>query len=372
MNRSQMTARTASACILLGAPLLGALLAGKTPGQYMEFPPLTRHVEHAPLNWTAFIVLAILELLMLLPILFQLTRQRIHPMAIPRAVFRIRARRFPWWGYISVAAMAVFWWVAWSRPAFLGALCDYSFQPLWFSYCFLVQALVFYRRGSCSMLRHPGRWMVLFPASAVFWWFFEYLNRFAQNWYYEGIEDYSATRYVIFASLAFSTVLPAVLGSCELLQTFSVAQRAFGQGPRIRCRHHQKNALITLCIATLGLIGIAKFPRVLFPLLWIAPLLIAGSTELISGRLPLMDGPVHGNWTRIILLAAAALICGCFWEMWNIFSSPKWIYDVPFVHAFQIFEMPILGYFGYLPFGLECAVIGDMILPPDDDQEEYE
>jgi hypothetical protein len=32
---------------------------------------------------------------------------------------------------------------------------------------------------------------------------------------------------------------------------------------------------------------------------------------------------------------------------------PKWVYDVPFVDWFKLFEMPILGYGGYLPFALE-------------------
>jgi len=60
----------------------------------------------------------------------------------------------------------------------------------------------------------------------------------------------------------------------------------------------------------------------------------------------------------VISSALAAFICGCFWEMWNYYSLAKWVYSVSFVHSFQIFEMPILGYAGYLPFGLECAVIG--------------
>ena len=40
--------------------------------------------------------------------------------------------------------------------------------------------------------------------------------------------------------------------------------------------------------------------------------------------------------------------------MWNFWSLPKWHYSVPLVQAFHIFEMPVLGYAGYLPFGLEC------------------
>jgi 8-oxo-dGTP pyrophosphatase MutT (NUDIX family) len=43
--------------------------------------------------------------------------------------------------------------------------------------------------------------------------------------------------------------------------------------------------------------------------------------------------------------------------MWNIFAFPKWIYHVePFEFGF-IFEMPILGYGGYLPFGLEVFAL---------------
>jgi hypothetical protein len=52
----------------------------------------------------------------------------------------------------------------------------------------------------------------------------------------------------------------------------------------------------------------------------------------------------------------AALACGVFWELWNYHSLAKWVYTVPFVQRWPIFEMPLLGYAGYLPFGLECAL----------------
>ena len=68
-----------------------------------------------------------------------------------------------------------------------------------------------------------------------------------------------------------------------------------------------------------------------------------------------------GNWSGVVAAALAAVTCGVFWEMWNYFSLAKWDYSIPFVHRFQIFEMPLLGYAGYLPFGLECAVFGNML-----------
>jgi hypothetical protein len=48
--------------------------------------------------------------------------------------------------------------------------------------------------------------------------------------------------------------------------------------------------------------------------------------------------------------------------MWNAHSLAKWEYNIPFVHAFEVFEMPVLGYAGYLPFGLVCVVISQIVL----------
>jgi hypothetical protein len=44
---------------------------------------------------------------------------------------------------------------------------------------------------------------------------------------------------------------------------------------------------------------------------------------------------------------------GFFWEMWNFFSWPKWVYRIPYADVFHLFEMPLGGYLGYIPFSLE-------------------
>ena len=111
-----------------------------------------------------------------------------------------------------------------------------------------------------------------------------------------------------------------------------------------------------------GLAAIGIWPDYLFPLLWLSPVAIIVSLQALQGRDTILAPVRIGNWQSIFRLALAALICGFFWEMWNFHSLAKWIYAVPFVGRFHLFEMPLLGYAGYLPFGLECAVVGDMIL----------
>jgi hypothetical protein len=48
--------------LLVGAPLLGLVAAGRPVAPYLEFPPHTRFVTHAPFSWTAFALIGLLGL----------------------------------------------------------------------------------------------------------------------------------------------------------------------------------------------------------------------------------------------------------------------------------------------------------------------
>jgi hypothetical protein len=94
--------------MLLGLPLLGVLTAGYPVARYLEFPPRTRYVAHAPFSWLAFALIA--------------------------------------------------------------------FSLLWFSYIIVINAVCQARTGHCLMTDRPGFFLLLFPVSAAFWWFFEFLK----------------------------------------------------------------------------------------------------------------------------------------------------------------------------------------------------
>lgn len=265
--------------------------------------------------------------------------------------------RFPWWGWAGLAFGGAAWILAWTRFAWVAPLQAFTFSPLWLGYIVVIQALTYRRTGTCLLKDRPLTLLKLFVLSAGFWWFFEYLNRFVQNWYYAGIGNLTPWEYFLFATLPFSTVLPAVLGTRDLLATFPRLSAGLDNFIVIRPRHPGILASILLAAACAGLAGIGIRPDLLFPLLWLAPLLIITSLRVICGQTTLFTDVSRGDWRQICLLALAALICGFFWEMWNYHSQAKWIYTVPYVNRFKLFEMPILGYAGYLPFGLECAVV---------------
>ena len=345
------------AALLIGLPVSGVWWAGADVSAYLEFPPRTRYVEHASFSWPVFIALALVILAVVLPFLYRLGRAR-SPGA-PRTARR-SVPAFPWWGWLGLGFGVLFWIAAWTRFPWLDALQRYTFTPQWIAYIVVINALTHRRTGRCLMIRETGFFLKLFPVSAAFWWFFEYLNRFVQNWYYTGCEQFTPLQYFIAASLPFSTVLPAVLSTAEWL--FIHPGRFAGLEHFIPVRSHRPKtaAWCVLAVSAAGLFFIGQYPDQLFPLLWVAPLLLLMAFNALRGG-SFFPEVATGDWRRVFRLCLAALICGFFWEMWNAGSLAKWIYAIPYVHRFQLFEMPILGYAGYLPFGLECAVVAQLI-----------
>jgi hypothetical protein len=90
---------------------------------------------------------------------------------------------------------------------------------------------------------------------------------------------------------------------------------------------------------------------------WSAPRRSLAALRGLRGQPTILAGAARSDWRRLAVLSLAALVCGFFRELWNVHSLAKWIYQVPFVGAWKVFEMPLLGYAGYLPFGWKCAVV---------------
>jgi hypothetical protein len=355
--RSAMAQWGLTVIMLLGLPPVGIVMAGKELNAYLQFPPLTGYVEHAPFCWPIFLIygavdlLAVLLMVSLLAIAYHRSRNRPH-----------HVQRMPAWGWLGLSIMLTGWLLAWTRMDWFAAWQKHTFILPWFGYILFVNAWCVRRTGWSLLTDAPARFWALFPASSLFWWFFEYLNRFVQNWYYVGVENFSPLEYIVFASLSFATVLPAVLSTYRLLLGFDL----FGQGLKailaFRFFNHRATATVTLSASVMGLLLLGLYPDWLYPFLWISPLLVIICLQTLFGRPTILAPVEHGDWGPLVAAPLAALICGFFWEMWNFGSLAHWCYTIPFVDRYHMFAMPILGYGGYLPFGLECLAIGAMVL----------
>jgi len=357
--KNPLPACAVAVLLLVGLPLAGVGLAGHDLRTYLEFPPLTRHVAHAGFSWLAFLGVAAIAVLAAGLLAWGLRHG--HGRAGGQSHDRARAS-LPWWGWLGLLLGLGTWVLAWTRFPWFQPFQRHTFTPLWFSYILVVNALCWWRSGRCRLTDQPGAFAMLFPASAVFWWFFEYLNRFVQNWYYLGVEGFGPAAYVLLATVSFSTVLPAVLSTRDLLLTWPALGEGLRAGAPVRLGWARPAAVAALVLAGAGLALVGVWPSALFGLLWVSPFLIAGALQVLWGRCRLLEGLATGDWRDVVAGPLAGLLCGGFWEMWNVLSLAKWEYAVPFVDRFHLFEMPVLGYSGYLPFGLECLVLGDLVL----------
>ncbi|MFQ5661540.1 MAG: hypothetical protein ACE5GZ_14075 [Gammaproteobacteria bacterium] len=342
--------------LLIGLPMAGFLLSGKPIGPYLEFPPHTRYVTHAPFSWLMFTIYACISLILIGGILVINFGNRVHHLPVREPT----RQPFPWWGWLALIALGLCWTLAWTRFSWFSQWQEHTFTPLWVSFIVVINALTCRRLGSCLLLDHTGFFLSLFFWSALFWWYFEYLNRFVQNWHYIGIEEFTPAAYVLHSSIAFSTVLPAVLSLCEYLSSLpQMTLRQIKRPLHIPCR--DSIAWLVILTTSFSLFGVSIWPDYLFPFLWVSPLLILVSLQILQHEQTVFSGLAEGHWQSVTIPALAALACGFFWEMWNYYSAAKWIYTIPFVQRYELFEMPLVGYTGYLPFGLECVVAIDFV-----------
>jgi hypothetical protein len=265
--------------------------------------------------------------------------------------FPVSLRRFPAHGWLGLLLIAVFWTLNWTLE---GLRTHWGFFPMWLGYCLTVDALVFLRKGTSLLSRSRRKYLGLFAVSAPSWWLFEAINQRTQNWQYLGAEYFSAVEYGFWATLSFTTVIPAVFGTAELVGSFDFFQR-IRTGPVIS--PNRRTTLGFFITGWVMLILMMVWPRNFFPFVWLSVYFILEPINVWMGNRSLAEWTKRGDWRMIMALWSGALITGFFWEMWNYHAYPKWEYHVPFVDFWKIFEMPLLGYGGYLPFALELHAL---------------
>jgi hypothetical protein len=261
----------------------------------------------------------------------------------------------PVYFYAGILLLMFSWYFNWHLD---GLRTHYLFFPLWFGYCLLVDGIVFKRTGSSLIYRGWKKYLFLFIISIPVWWLFEGLNLRTQNWLYLGREYFSDLEYFLYASLCFSTVIPAVFESAELVHSFHRIKK-LKDGPRISSNRNNIKTIMGTGFVSLVLLLI--WPEYFYIFLWLSVFLILDSINYIRGRRSLVFYTDKKDWRLLVSLALGCLMCGFFWEMWNYYAYPKWIYHTPGVEFLYVFEMPALGYLGYIPFSFELFAFYHML-----------
>ena len=343
--------------ILLTLPPLGLLLIRYSLPHYFTIFPIPTVPGISSFSWPAWVILTIIIGATLTPLV-----RRFFQFTLASTSQGSCTMTFSWWGWVALLWIALSWILAWTRFDWFIPWQIHTFPLLWFGYIVLLNALTYQRSGQCLLLHRPWFFGQLFLLSSGFWWTFEYLNQFVSNWHYVNLLETTQFQYFLFTSLSFSTVLPAVLSTYEWLATFRWLTTPFTSWLPFPWITNLKIARLLLTLGSIGLGLIGIWPTVLFPLLWVCPLCILLGFQVLGNDLTSVRVLAQGDWRPILLSGLAAFMCGLWWELWNVYSLVHWEYTLPYVHAFKIFEMPLLGYAGYLPFGLTCLLVTELVV----------
>jgi hypothetical protein len=224
------------------------------------------------------------------------------------------------------------------------------YQAAWYPTIVGMSALVARREGRDPLTANPLHAVSLFAWSAVFWFFFELLNWRLENWYYVNVPAGRIERW-IGISLAFATVLPAILLAARTLESWNVFRGATARPLRVTALGLHLTSLAGIIFLVLPLV----WPRRFFPLVWGATTLLAEPALYRRERRWSLIGDLErGELGRILRLLLGGAGIGLLWELYNSIARSRWIYTVPGLEYLKLFEMPLLGFLGFPVFALEC------------------
>lgn len=348
----------------IALPLIAAYFVYPThlPPDFGVFPPILV-IQQPPFWLPYFLVVLVLALGVTLFLLFP-AWFGFKPVSSNKTP---AAGTLPWWFWLGLVLTLFFWWLMWARVTPFGSLVYYAFTPMWWGFILVLDGLTYKRTGGRSLLATRPKTLFISAIVSVFgWYYFEYYDYFVwSNWYYPNghMEQLSHTTIVALFLIAYTTVWPALFEWYTLLNTFPRLVARYSQGPKLALPG------TLLLIAGLAMIyAMVYWPQPLFWVLWIGPMAAIVGQMLRKGVWTPFTPIAQGNWSPALLMALSSLFNGFFWEAWNYGSSNPnalpptnpnyWIYDIPYVNIIHLHsEMPLLGYYGYLPFGLLVWVV---------------
>jgi hypothetical protein len=262
-------------------------------------------------------------------------------------------RTFPIHGILGMIALVVSWTLHLEKvePFYRWFYCF-----AWWSYILAIDGVIFYRKGNSLILNRTKEFLLLIPWSVFIWLIFEAANLSLQNWYYITLPVSTVERWLGYA-VAYGTVLPGLFETTELLEAFGLFRHS-------RSRKIAPSTAAHVVLMILGIFCLASSvlsPYYFFPLIWVGFIFLLEPINYHWGGRSLLRDLEQGNPKKIYILLLGGLLCGLLWELWNFWAYSKWVYTVPFFEEAKGFEMPCLGFLGFLPFAIECYVTYNFI-----------
>ena len=267
------------------------------------------------------------------------------------AFLRHRRFPFPFYGWIGLALLLI------AEGLMFRGIWPVTvyFTPIaWTAYILLVDAMVQCLSGRSRLHDEPRKFVLTALLSIPLWLIFEAYNLRLANWTYVGVPVIWAAALLGYG-WSFATITPAIFETADLIEAFEWFPRARG----VAFSKTSENKMMAFGAACLvvPLLVPQHVGAYLFGLVWVGFLFLLDPLNHRLGWPSLLEDLAEGRRSRFYSLLISGWICAWYWEFWNYWAAAKWHYIFPILQRYKIFEMPALGYLGFLPFALECFVM---------------
>lgn len=238
----------------------------------------------------------------------------------------------------------------------------------WTGYVLAVDAAVFAARGRSLLRSRPDAFVWMAVLSVFLWLPFEWYNERLAGWYRSGLPA-DLSRYVLLG-WSFACVWPALFETADLLLALGFKRRRHEIGARrpglsVSCSVTAAGAVLLLAPLAVPRLDIGEH---LLPLASAGFLLLLEPWNAARGRASLWIGARSREYSRLLAIAGAGVLCGLWLDALNHFSHAKWHSLWGMTSAGTFFELPWLAYavlplLGWQAFAMYEFAAGLLHLP---------
>jgi len=256
----------------------------------------------------------------------------------------------PWYGWVGLVSLVVFQVALFTTDSVWIGLFYTPIQ--WTGLILFLDGLRKRRAGKSLLSDHPKEMLILAAISVVSWLVFEAYNLLLGNWTYVGLPDNPWLRYPGYV-WAFATISPGMFLIYETLSDWLPGTD--------RVTHPRLPNPVFWPFVVFG--AACLVIPLIWPSTWMTPLVWMGFAfflDPINGRMgerSILSEFFTGQFRSMLIFFLAGLVAGVLWEFWNYWAITKWEYEVPYLGHIKLFEMPVLGFLGFMPFIIESYAI---------------
>lgn len=234
----------------------------------------------------------------------------------------------------------------------------FPFMKRWF-YCFawwalllVLDSLNFRRLKYSPLFKSLENFLFIIFLSVFIWLVFELFNLRLKNWSYHSLPQNDFERWLGYF-LGFTTVIPALEELALLIQSVFKEKRF----QLIQIYATPILLKTSIALGFLFILFIFVWPGAFFPLTWLCFIFLLEPINYARKNNSFLKDLERNDARQLLGWSLAGLLAGFIWEFLNSWAGSHWEYHLPYFNFWRVFQMPVFGYGGFLPFALEVFAI---------------